>query len=115
MSSLLLLSPSVALSVRVLCAYTYFHIYRTRGWRPLQPPPARCASTHLVAVHHEVVCGDERFENYDPAAAAAALQQRVGQVGDADVQLIGAVDQIWSGREKHKVTWSVQNNHLATR
>lgn len=52
---------------------------------------------HLVAVHHEVVRGDERFEDHDPAAAGGALQQRVCQVGDADVQLIGAVNQVWGG------------------
>lgn len=52
---------------------------------------------HLVAVHHEVVGGDERFENHDPAVAGGALQQRVCQMGDADVQLIGAVNQVWEG------------------
>lgn len=51
--------------------------------------------SHLVAVHHEVVRGDERFEDHDPAVAGGALQQRVCQVGDADVQLIGAVNQVW--------------------
>lgn len=61
-----------------------------------------------------MVCGDERFEDHDPAAAAAALQQRVGQVGDADIQLIGAVDQVWRGGERHKVTWSAQDNNLET-
>lgn len=50
---------------------------------------------YLAAVHHEVVCGDERFENHNPAVARRALQQRVGQMGDANVQLIGAVDQVW--------------------
>lgn len=55
---------------------------------------------HLVAVHHEVMCGDERFENHDPAVAGRALQQRVCQVGDADVQLIGAVDQVWGTEKK---------------
>lgn len=50
---------------------------------------------HLVAVHHEVVCGDERFENHNPAVAGCALQQCVCQMGNADVQLIGAVDQVW--------------------
>lgn len=54
---------------------------------------------HLVAVHHEVVRGNERFENHDPAVAGRALQQRVCQVGDADVQLIGAVDQVWRTEE----------------
>ena len=61
---------------------------------PLPPGPPYVAA-HLVAVHHEVVCGDERFENHDPAVTGRALQQRVCQVGDADVQLIGAVDQVW--------------------
>lgn len=55
----------------------------------------RCA--HLAAIHHEVVRGDERFEDHDPAVAGGALQQRVCQVGDADVQLIGAVNQVWRG------------------
>lgn len=40
------------------------------------------------------MCGDERFENHDPAVAGCALQQCVCKVGDADVQLIGAVDQV---------------------
>lgn len=42
-----------------------------------------------------MVCGDERLEDHDPAVAGRALQQRVCQVWDADVQLIGAVDQVW--------------------
>lgn len=42
-----------------------------------------------------MVRGDERFEDHDPAVAGGALQQRVCQVGDADVQLIGAVNQVW--------------------
>lgn len=57
-------------------------------------------SAHLVAIHHEVVCGDERFENHYPAVAGCALQQCVRQVGDADVQLIGAVDQVWRTQKK---------------
>lgn len=68
------------------------------------PSPGSRASVHrahLVAVHHEVVCGDERFENHDPAVAGRALQQRVCQVGDADVQLIGAVDQVWGTEKKN--------------
>lgn len=63
--------------------------------------------SHLVAVHHEVVRGDEGFEDHDPAVAGGALQQRVCQVGDADVQLIGAVNQVWKGggaeQRKHGV------------
>ena len=57
---------------------------------------------HLIAVHHEVVCGDERFENHNPAVAGCALQQCVCQVGDADVQLIGAVDQVWRIQNKQR-------------
>lgn len=51
-------------------------------------------SAHLVAVHHEVVCGDEGFENHNPAVGSRSLQECVRQMGDADVQLIGAVDQV---------------------
>lgn len=57
---------------------------------------------HLVAIHHEVVGGDERFENHNPAVAGGALQQRICQVGDADVQLIGAVYQVWWGGTKQR-------------
>lgn len=60
----------------------------------------RCGLTHLIAVHHEVVCSDERFKNHNPAVASCALQQCVCQVGDADVQLIGAVDQVWRRQKK---------------
>lgn len=42
-----------------------------------------------------MVRGDECFENHNPAVACCALQQRVCQMWDADVQLIGAVDQVW--------------------
>lgn len=49
---------------------------------------------HLVAVHHEVMRGDQRLEDHDPAVAGCALEQRVCQVRDADVQLVGAVDQV---------------------
>lgn len=58
-----------------------------------------------------MVCGDERFENHDPAVAGRALQQRVCQVGDADVQLIGAVDQVW-GTEKKNNTSHDQDKKL---
>lgn len=60
-------------------------------------------SAYLVAVHHEVVRGDQRFENHNPAVAGCALQQRVCQMGDADVQLIGAVDQVCGIEKKNSV------------
>lgn len=57
---------------------------------------------YLTAVHHEVVCGDERFENHNPAVACRALQQCVCEMGDAHVQLICAVDQVWRSQIKRK-------------
>lgn len=51
--------------------------------------------SYLVAVHHEVVRGDEGFEDHHPAGVGRALKQRVGQLGNVHVHLIGAVDQIW--------------------
>ena len=68
-------------------------VFVTLQVAPLPPGPPYVLA-HLVAVHHEVVCRDERFENHNPAVTGRALQQRVCQVGDADVQLIGAVDQV---------------------
>ena len=58
-----------------------------------------CVS-YLVAVHHEVVCGDEGLEHHHPAVAGGPLQQGVGQEGHTHTQLVGAVDQVW-GQEEH--------------
>lgn len=49
---------------------------------------------YLVAIDHEVMCGDQRFEHNHPAGVGGPLEQRVGQLGNVDVHLIGAVDQI---------------------
>lgn len=65
-----------------------------------------CAASYLVAVHHEVVGGDKGFEDHHPAGVGCALKQRVRQLGNVHVHLIGAVDQIWvrerGGRKKEK-------------
>lgn len=64
-----------------------------------------CAS-YLVSIHHEVVSGDERFEDHHPAGVGRALEQRVRQLGDVHIHLVGAVDEIWQwergGGEKHE-------------
>lgn len=70
--------------------------------------PWWACSAHLVAVHHKVVCGDERFKHHYPAVTGCALQQCVCQVGNADVQLIGAVDQVWRTQENNNVDMSVK-------
>ncbi len=49
---------------------------------------------HLVAVDHEVVCGDQRLKHDHPACVGGPLKQRVGQLRDVHVHLVGAVDQI---------------------
>ena len=71
--------------------------------------------THLVAVHHEVVCGDERFKNHYPAVTGCALQQCVRQVGDADVHLIGAVDQVCRTGGEKKTGWMNESGQVGTR
>lgn len=53
----------------------------------------------LVAVDHNVVCGDEGFEQDHPAGVGGALKQRVGQLRDVNIHLIGALDQIWWEKE----------------
>lgn len=61
-----------------------------------------CDVSYLVAVHHEVVGGDKSFEDHHPAGVGCALKQRVRQLGNVHVHLIGAVDQIWPGHKKKK-------------
>lgn len=51
---------------------------------------------YLVAVHHEVVGGNEGFEDHHPAWVGCSLEKSVCQLGNVDVHLIGAVDQICS-------------------
>lgn len=58
-------------------------------------------ASYLVAIHHEVVGSDKGFEDHHPAGVGCALKQRVCQLRNVDVHLIGAVDQIWQ-REKNK-------------
>lgn len=58
------------------------------------PNDARRA--HLVAVHHEVVCGNQGFEDHHPAGIADPLHQRVDDLGDVHVGLVlGGLDQVW--------------------
>jgi len=49
----------------------------------------------LIAIDHNVVCGDERFKHDHPAGVGGALEQRVSQLRDVHIHLIGALDQIW--------------------
>lgn len=51
---------------------------------------------HLVAIDHEVVCGDKWLEHDHPTGVGGPLKQRVSQLGNVHVHLVGAVDQIWN-------------------
>lgn len=59
-------------------------------------------ASYLVAIHHEVVGGDKGFEDHHPAGVSRALKQRIRQLGNVHVHLIGAVDQIWQDYKKKK-------------
>ena len=59
-------------------------------------------ASYLVAVHHEVVGGDKGFEDHHPAGVGRALEQRVCQLGNVHVHLIGAVNQIWQRGERER-------------
>lgn len=64
-------------------------------------------ASYLVAVHHEVVGGDQGFEDHHPARVGRPLKQRVRQMGDVYVHVVGAVDEIWmeeTGRRGYKIT-----------
>lgn len=72
-----------------------------------------CTASYLVAVHHEVVGGDKGFEDHHPAGVGRALEQRVRQLGNVHVHLIGAVDQIWKKKKKkktHKKSYTTAEN-----
>ena len=70
----------------------------------------RLRASYLVAVHHEVVGGNERFEDHHPAGVGCALKQRVRQLGNVHVHLIGAVDQIWRAQKHNTETVTHQRN-----
>lgn len=53
--------------------------------------------TDLVAIDHEVVRRDEGFEDDHPAGVGGPLEQRVGQLRNVHVHLVGAVDEICAG------------------
>ena len=57
-------------------------------------------ASYLISIHHEVVGGDEGFEDHHPARIGRALEQRVRQLGDVHVHLVGAVDEIWQWGER---------------
>lgn len=54
-------------------------------------------STDLIAVDHEVVCRDEGFEDDHPAGVGGPLKQRVSQLRNVHVHLVGTVDEIYRG------------------
>lgn len=55
--------------------------------------------TDLVAVDHEVMCRDEGLEDDHPAGVGGPLKQRVSQLRNVHVHLVGTVDQIYKGDE----------------
>lgn len=52
-------------------------------------------SADLISVTHEVVNGDETFEDDDPVGVLGALEQQVGQGRYRHVRLLCAVKEIW--------------------
>lgn len=64
--------------------------------------------SYLVAVHHEVVGGDEGFEDHHPARVGSTLEKCVCQLGNVHIHLIGAVDQIWDAHERKVKTTITQ-------
>lgn len=60
-------------------------------------------AAHLVAIDHEVVCGDEGLKHNHPAGIGRPLKQRVSQLGNVHVHLVGAVDQIWGRKQNNMI------------
>lgn len=71
-------------------------------------------ASYLVAIDHEVVRGDERLEHNHPAGVGGPLEQRVGQLGNVHVHLVGAVDQICDTRQVVPMVTSLRQENLST-
>lgn len=56
-------------------------------------------STDLIAIDHKVVCRDEGFEDDHPAGVSGPLKQRVSQLRNVHVHLVGTVDEIFRRRQ----------------
>ncbi len=67
-----------------------------------------CREADLITVDHNVVCGDEGFEQDHPAGVGGALEQRVGQLRDVHIHLIGAMDQTCKTKMKEVSVFIIQ-------
>ena len=57
---------------------------------------------HLVAMNHDVVCGDQGFKNHHPAGVAGSLHQHVGHLGDVHVGFLGGLNQDCEAQRKRR-------------
>ncbi len=67
-----------------------------------------CREADLIAVDHNVVCSDEGFEHDHPAGVGGALEQRVSQLRDVHIHLVGALDQICKRELKEVSVFIIQ-------
>lgn len=71
-------------------------------------------------MHHEVVCGDQGFEDHHPAGVAGPLHQRVGHLGDVHIGVLGGLDQVWEAlrrggtQHRYSVSWKSFIQVMAT-
>jgi len=95
------------------CASICVSICVFRSWSQTQlkkkPPPSLSSvsqqPTHvlwsnLVALHQEVVCGDQGFEDHHPAGVAGPLYQCVSHLGNVHVGFLGGLDQVWEAQRR---------------
>lgn len=47
---------------------------------------------HLIAMNHEVVCGDQGFEDHHPAGVSGSLYQNVGHLRDVHIGFLGGLN-----------------------
>jgi len=81
----------------IICVYlTMVHLIHTVDIKDITHDHRECIDhpAHLIAVDHEVLCGDEGLEDHHPASVGGPLKQRVRQLRNVHVHLVGAVDQI---------------------
>lgn len=54
-------------------------------------------ASHLIAMDHQVVSGDQSLEDHNPASIPCSLKQGISHLGNIDIGLLGCLDQVCEG------------------
>lgn len=54
-------------------------------------------ASHLIAMDHQVVSGDQSLEDHNPASIPCSLKQGISHLWNIDIGLLGCLDQVCEG------------------